>query len=195
MRNTVESCVLVPVLQSGISGIFVGFAVLSGCAAFGWPWSWAGVSGCVVMLCAWWYFRREVAIRLDAESGLLQPVQVQPVQVQPEPVQAFALTVAYNEGRAGDMLRFGVSPEKFTQWAQGVYEGRSLAESQWIGSRGVFSRGEYTRMLAELLNRGYIRHRSRYHAQGFELCAKGRALVRGASTPFTHSHTLTHSPA
>lgn len=195
MKNTVESAVVVPALQATITGVLAACAVLSGCVVWRWPWGYAGLAGVGVMFWAWLFFRSEVQRRLDVEAGV-DTAQAQPVQLQAQPVQEYRLEIDYDSGKAGDWLSLGVPFEKFTQWACGVAEGRSLAESQWIGSRGIFSRGEYVHMLTELLNRGYIRRRSlNGHQLGYELCAKGKALVRGASTPFTHSHTLTRFPA
>lgn len=190
MKNDIESAVVVPFLQSALTGILACVGVLAGCVVFAWPWAYAGLIACVVTFAAWVVFRGEVRRRLDFEAGV---VPVAPAQ--PEPIQSFALEVDYDSGRSGDYLGLNVSPEKFTQWAQGVAGGRSLAESSWIGSHGLFSRGEYTLMLAELLKRGYIRRRSANgHQLGYEPSAKGAALFRGMSSPPTHSHTLTRKP-
>lgn len=187
--NDVEKSVIVPLLQAGISGCLAGALAGSGCALWEWEWAWAGVVGCVVTLAAWLYFRAEVKLRADVQAGVVQ-VQAQPAQ--PEPVQAFELAVTYNEGAAGDILQFGVDPERFRAWCSGVADGRSLAQAGWIGRGGLFSRSEYTRLMAELLNRGYIRLRCESgHAQGYELVAKGRALVNGAAR--AHAHARTHS--
>lgn len=188
MKNDVESAVVVPLLQAAVTGILASVGVLSGCVVWRWPVGYAGLSGCLVMGCAWLYFRNEVRTRLDVESGVVQVQAAQVIQAQPEPARAFTLEVDYNEGRAGDFLEFGVDAERFTQWARGVSEGRSLAQAGWIGKGGLFSRSEYCCLLAELLNRGYIRRRSlNGHAQGYEPTSKGAATFRGFAT-LAHAH-------
>lgn len=140
-------------------------------------WLWGSLVGCSVAFFNWLKFSEP------------EPEPVAPVIVQ-EP-DTFRLEVDYDSGAAGDYLQFGVDPRKFFSWCEGVSLGRSTAEDNWCGSRGIFAKSEYRTLRDELVTRGFMRLRGKSPSQGYELSAKGSALVRGVAR--THAHATTSS--
>jgi len=188
--NDIESGVLVPVLQACVTGLLAGCAVLAGGVMWRWQYTFPGSSlvACVVVFASWLFFRVEVGRRLDVASGVtLNQTPGETPAGQPEPIRGFQLEVDYNEGRAGDYLSFGVEPERFTAWCQGVASGRGLAEDSWTGSAGLFSKSEYRQLREQLVERGFLRLRGKHHSQGFQLTGKGKALTSGVARARAHA--------
>ena len=95
-------------------------------------------------------------------------------------IQTLRLEVIDEQGHK--MQFFGdlpISQDDFALWARGVLGGRSLAQSEWTGSAGIFSRPVYRELLDYLMRAGLVRWvDDRHHAQGCELSAVGRSTLR-----------------
>jgi hypothetical protein len=173
MDDELISAIAVPTLQACVTGILTAATAGSlAIVANHDPLTYATLGGSLGMTLSWLYFRHEWYLRVNPQP--LPPIE--PMRSFPlETVVTHQLALTWNEGKAGSWL--GVEDwEKFVDWAISAYQGASLGESHWCGARAPFSKGEYHLMLDKLLEQGIIRTRGKYHAQGYELTAKGRAV-------------------
>lgn len=164
--------VLVPFAQSAITGLLLAAAALS-------VWQFYQVRDALrlflaVLACgtlvAWMGALGKWRGWIDAAFGRTQPEPTEkPYQLQ--------VALTYNEGQAGDYLVLPVDYQRFEQWAAGIDSGASLGENHWCGSRAIFSKGEYHRLLDELQRRGLVRRAGRHHSSGYCLTSKGQALI------------------
>lgn len=171
-KDPVISAVVVPLFQAALTGFLA--SVAAGTVAILAHWQDPLTTACLVLavvtLAAWLIFRAEAVDRLHPRPV----VKAEPVQVYQSVTHTLALS--WNDGHTGEWL--GLQDwEKFRDWAIGVSSGQSLGESHWTGRTAPFSKGEYHQMIDRLLERGIIRMRGKYHAQGYELTGKGRAVT------------------
>ena len=91
-------------------------------------------------------------------------------------VYPLKVSIDWNDGHAGLFSEMGIERDQFIAWCIGAAGGRSLGENHWTGLRGPFSKGEYHQFRDELIQRGLIAQRGKYHSSGFQLTGKGRAV-------------------
>lgn len=86
---------------------------------------------------------------------------------------------------AKENLNFDCSIKALRTFASQVDAVANTSETAWTGSGKPFSRPEYYTLRDELIKAGFGRWKNeRHHAQGWNLTAKGKALMRGlAPTP------------
>lgn len=79
-------------------------------------------------------------------------------------------------------LETGIDDRRIIQFAQSVLNGKSLAEGNWIGSQGIFSKSEYNQLISELERAGLVTWKGAKN-QGRELTQVGieafRRLIDG----------------
>jgi len=177
---TVESGVVVPGLQAVVTGLLCGLlaCILAGLFHWGSPWSWGGVVGAVAVLLAWLVFRAEVVERQPGthrESN--NDVIFTPRRRVYAGESALKLSIDWDSGRSGLFDDLQVSDEMFIAWGCAVASGRSLAEANWTGAAGIFTRSAYHAFLGRMIYHGMVRSRSKAHNQGYMLSAKGEAVT------------------
>lgn len=170
---------LIVVLSSavfgGLSGLIVGILYTD---------SRLGIlaGGCAALLAflwlhAWW---RSVV----AHDHGIQPAPTAPAQLHEANT---TIRVVAANGLAGDVLRFGLPPEKLRVLAAGLANGEPITQARW---QGLLTRPELARLLAELIQFGYAVWRSPgTPARGAVLTAKGRALCRQLGAPLPQGQT------
>ena len=81
-----------------------------------------------------------------------------------------------------DKLQLACDLRQLRTFAAEVSAVGSTSETAWTGSGRPFSRTEYYTLRDELIKGGYGHWKNeRHHAQGWDLTAKGQALMRGLS--------------
>lgn len=179
--------VVVPVLQSVISGLMGGamVTVAASLLAVRASWSWwvpLAAGGCAavgVMGAAWsWLLadhrrllrRVETVTRRDPDAER----ERDPVGIRLEVRQE-------RGGRHAPGYLFAdlpVSVELFRTWSQAVTNGRGLSESDWTGGGRPFSRAEYSELMDALARARVVKWvNPRAHAQGRELTKMGREAL------------------
>lgn len=135
-------------------------------------------------------FEEVVGLDIDRDGQIGQPEKQEPVQME-----------VVHRGQDGfrQMLRFDlpaqVDEAGFYNFAAGVTrEGRSLAESQWIGRGQPFSRNSYGALLQAMEQAGIVRWvDSGNHAAGRELTGGGRRALLQFVYTCEKAHSLTHA--
>lgn len=116
----------------------------------------------------------------DGYIGEPPPQRYEPVRVE----------LIQDGGRHVDYLDLPAKPEQLRALADGLSAGRQFSLSAWSGAGKAFSRSEFEALRSALLARGLARWRNpESQAQGIELLASGRAILRQFSSD-THSPTL-----
>jgi hypothetical protein len=101
---------------------------------------------------------------------------------EPEPREILRVELLEHTGNNRHRLAFinlPGTPEQLGALAGGLLNGKGTSESEWAGARHPFSRSEFGAIRAELLKRGLAAWiNPDHHAQGWELTAAGRAVMR-----------------
>ncbi len=177
--------IVIPFLKAIITGVlFSLFAASWFVAAIPWKLFFIVLSGSALV--SWL-----AAIRFVIKPGLsILDRKSATVALKPQEVfTPLKLSIDWNDGQAGLFSEIGISRDQFIAWCVGVGQGKSLGENHWCGSKGVFSKGEYHIFRDELERRGLLRPKGRHHAQGFELSAKGAAVVTEVARRFGDNHS------
>jgi len=91
-------------------------------------------------------------------------------------------------GGGGGNLELGCELSQLRTFAAEVDAVGSTSETAWTGAGRPFSRTEYYTLRDELIKAGFGRWKNeRHHAQGWDLTAKGRAVMRGLAPHPLHS--------
>ena len=186
-ENQVTTGVVVPGLQSLITGVLVGAAAGAVSAWFNLPaWAIAGTAAATISATAWLSYRGRWAWLLEQASGVdLNGDHFigEPQQPAPQPVRVI---VEQDNGHQVDYIDLPptIDREKAALFARGLLGGRVFAQTAWTGATGLFSRGEYDQLVSVFISRGLAQWRNPgAHAQGLTLTAPGRAVLRHLATP------------
>ena len=107
---------------------------------------------------------------------------------QPQPAPQLAaenvrIELIQNEGRRGDYIDLPY-PDRLPQFAASVLEGRTYAQTAYVGTGKLFSRGEYDTLTAALSGCGLMRWKNPdFHNQGVELTYAGKAVFKRLANP------------
>jgi hypothetical protein len=169
-NETLETAVLIPLIQAVVTGTLL--SVLTGITVTIF-WNERSIEYALVVFAVssvlgWFAYRADWSRKPMLEPELTQEFQNETV----------SLALTWNDGQAGEML-YGVDWVKFSTWAVAVVRGKSMGENHWTGTDAVFRKGEYHRMIDNLLEKGIIRRKGQHHSIGYELTGKGRALCNG----------------
>lgn len=173
MGDTLEAA-----LQALITALFVALAVLGLAMVLHYdnPALAALIAGSVIGLLAWLAFRDRVSRLGDYQRGYTPPAQ--PV-TQSE--SSTVIRVVAVDGQAGNILKFGIQPEKLQTLANGLANGEPFSQVRW---QGLLTRSELAAVVSEFVRFGYARERSPgTPARGYELTPQGKAVVRYLGRP------------
>jgi hypothetical protein len=118
-----------------------------------------------------WTAERALDVDLDQDG----------VTGEPEPPRALQVELLENHGNRQRLAFIDLpgSEDQLVKLAQGVLNGKGTSESEWIGAGNPFSRSKFAAVRAALLERGLASWSNPdHHAQGWELTAAGRAVMR-----------------
>lgn len=189
--HTIAVAVYYPVLQSLMTGLFLGFTVIVFGHYFKWrnPWGLgllvASLIQCMVWLVSLARWHRWV-YKLEDLTGwdLNRDGQV---GSRPEPIR---VELIQQEGRQVDFIDLPASQDQLISLASGLLGRTPMAETHWTGEHRPFSKGEFHSVRDEMLRRGLLRWVNDHaHAQGMELTAPGRAVMRRFASMSAHSPT------
>ena len=181
--------VVVPGLQAAITGALVGLAALAVAAWLKWPyWAVGGTAAALATLGAWlsyrgrwaWLLERMLGADITGDGVIGQP------EPEPEPLRVI---VDHTEdgSRSTDFIDLPVDRERAGTFARALLDGyRGFSLNAWTGRGALFSRREYDALVATFIQRGLATWRNpQAHAQGVELTAAGRAVIRRLAEPTT----------
>ena len=202
--QTVESGVLVPLIQGVVTGALV-FLTFQGLAVGmgrqdSLPWSIACGAACALLVWVfslhqadsalwtheyWFADRAAPAAFADVAGGDGEWEEVEPAAaVRPTVVEVHKQV---GEGLHIDRHHLGVDQRRLQELARGVLAGRTLGEREWAGSGRLFTVSEFRQLRGELMQRGLIAWRSAGNpGQGVDLTDEGRAVfvaLVGDSSP------------
>ena len=177
--------VIIPVLKAAIVALPTGALVglLVGMLKLAWPVLYVmGITSLLAFLGVFWgsskrgqwLIERIAGADLDGDGYTGEPIpapHVTPVRVE----------LVQDNGRHEDWIDLPF-PEKLPELAEGLLSGRSYSLSVWTGTGGLFSRAEFEKIRDVLIGRGLAAWRNpEAKAQGWELTASGRAVMRRLS--------------
>lgn len=188
---------LLPLLQAATTGLLTGAAAHALASLFSWQQSPGFAFGLSVAALAWLRYRPGNTVTADDASWPTWQ-NFFPTQQNTEPAQAQTVRVEVIEeqGRKGQYIDLPATAGQLQRLAAAVLRGASLSEGQWTGAGAPFSRAEYRQLREELIRRGLASWRNPHApAQGFELTAAGRAVMRRladlqTTTPPKQTHYL-----
>lgn len=176
--------VVVPLAQSVITGVLVGFGVgaLSWLVGSGQPVKvglaiWLVCQGCtwLVMLVRWSRLvdRIETALERFLGVGVEQPgepiTQIEPIRVE----------ILDRPARRTTFIDLPARPEQLLALSDGLARGVPLAEGSWTGAGRPFSKTEFHTLRDAMLKGGLlVPKNANAPAQGFQLTAAGRHLIK-----------------
>ena len=175
---------IVPGLQALITGVSCGVAALAVTAWFGLPWlAIGGTVAAVTMAGAWlsyrgrwaWTLERLLGVDLNNDSVIGQPQPDLPAL--PESVH---IELIQDQGRRGDYIDLPATPTQLKALASGIVnQNRQFALTLWAGEAGIFTRPQFEKLRAELIDRGLAEwKKADAPNQGCKLTPQGLAVMR-----------------
>ena len=115
-------------------------------------------------------------LNFDGYIGAPQPLPA------PQP-QTVRVEVIQDQGQRGDFIDLPY-PDRIPQLAAGLLQGRTFNQTAWTGHGAIFSRSEFDQVRDTLIQRGLAAWKNdNAKAQGVELTAAGRAVMRRLANP------------
>lgn len=185
---TVRSGVLIPLLQALVTGLVYGIGV----SVVAWvmnmmgfdqaEWWKIGLGAFLLAFArAWLYLLKEWRKYIYGEEQPDYPTVIEP--------QTVKLEISANDGRTMQFIDLPADTRQLIQLGQGITEGLSFTEAQWVGRGQPFTRTEFVRLRSELIKRGFLAWNSDLDpARGVRVTGKGRAVMRQFAS-------MTDSPA
>lgn len=179
MHDNLSSGCLLPLAQSIVTGILAG--LLAYCAGAWWGaanlaylaltvGAGAGVAVWLAGLRRW---------QLAAYPEPFYPAEPARADEEPAEPQHVKLELTQDQGRQVQLIDLPASVDQLTALAKGLLTGATLAESQWTGAGGLFTRAQFAALRSALIRRGLAAWNSPgTPARGVMLTAPGRAAMR-----------------
>jgi hypothetical protein len=192
--DDVSSGCILPLAQSLITGVIVGFLAYSAGLWAGWLNTQymaltAGIAGAATI----WLTSLRRWQRAAFPELLLPtlPANDDPEPEYYEPV-GVRVEMASEDSRQLKFIDLPASIDQLVTLAQGLLTGgATLSESQWTGSGGIFTRAEFAALRSEMIRRGLATWNSPgTPARGVSLTPPGRAAMRHFASMAGASPTL-----
>lgn len=119
-----------------------------------------------------WAAERALHVDLDQDGDVGEPET---------PREALQVELLENHGHRQRLSFIDLpgSDRQLISLAQGILNGKGTGEASWTGAQGPFSRSEFSALRDALIRRGLATWLNpNAHAQGWELTAAGRAVMR-----------------
>lgn len=177
-QTSLRAGALLPLAQSGISGILCGAVAVSVWALSrsvnGWTVFISAVSAAALI--AWIAALRRWRELLNHDHGLTEITQAESAIY---PAETVRLEISQNNGAWIDWIDLPLDPERLSKLACELAAGKDLSLANFAGSGKLLSRSEFERLRSELIDRGLARWISDHgHTTGCELTASGRGVMR-----------------
>lgn len=190
--NGLEERIVIPALKAVIVAVPAGLLVGVLIAAFKIkiPAGWAML---ITFLLAFlsvflatssrgqWLIERLTGADLNLDGFIGEPAPPLPA---PESIRVELLQ---DGGHRGDFIDLPY-PEKLPALAAGLLAGRSFNQTAWTGHGALFSRSQFDQVRETMIERGLLAWKNpEAKAQGVELTAAGRAVMRRIAHPTPQS--------
>lgn len=173
--------VVVPFLQSAITGGVVAALAGAGVAAWGWP-LWAPVgAGTISLALSWgWLLLDHRSLLRITETIIGRDIDGDGQVGQ----QTLRVEMVEHRGPNSDRLQstdLPCSADTMSIIAAGVLAGRPFSEKEWAGKGRPISGPKFRELQDVLLVGGYVRwNNAKDHRQGVAMTRKGEQLLREA---------------
>ncbi len=194
-RHNVEADVLIPAGQALVIGAaaVIGTLTLATPLAIlaGWRWWIPPAAGLALGGLA--FTAAAVTLTLDhhrdwrgPNARVVHDYEVDREAVEPLDPEILRVELTRDGGRRMDYIDLPGTPAQLRTLALGPLNGKGTGEAAWTGAGNPFSRSEYAALRAAMLQRGLAAWTNPdHHAQGWELTAAGRAILRKVADPPT----------
>lgn len=116
-----------------------------------------------------WALEETVSLDPDRDGTVGEPLDPEILRVE----------LTRDNGRRMDYIDLPGTPDQLRSLAVGLLNGKGTSEAAWTGAGRPFSRSEYAALRAAMIERGLSSWANPdHHAQGWELTAAGRAILR-----------------
>lgn len=193
--RSLESAVIIPFLQSGISAGIAALAVGAvGRMADLQTWREAATLGAACAGGSVWFWQLKTwtdCVKLEAGwlAGVNEPAP-EPAYYEPAPAPVEPLQVHLHseDNKTIEILDLPVDVDRLAQLAAAVINvgPEALSEAQWTGSGGIFTRGEFQKLRTELVRRGLLA----WNLPGTP--QRGLSITRPGRAAFRHFASLAH---
>lgn len=186
--ETVETAVLIPLIQSAITGAFAGLLVVVCGLYLGWrDWfivsvvSWLGVTfGAWLLLHRRWLVltaERLTGYDINQDGAIGEPGE--PARDVSHQVRVDMVSGGPNGAERRTVARLPVDEITLSLLAVGLLAGRPFSERHWTGAGRPLSVNQFRELRDEMKARGIIEPVSvKDTRQGYKLTAAGRAVMR-----------------
>ena len=182
--RTVKGDVLIPGLQSLVTGVILGLTgwALAAIAELDRPWVWGLAVGVVCMALAWLLLLRFTWTIVERVLGIdinRDGFVGEPVIIDSPPVTSIQLTEDNGNYPSGAFLDLPIDRQRMIMLSMELQGGASFGHNL-AGPGKVITRSEYERLRDYLIVMGLARWNSQYsRKEGLCLTGKGRAIVKG----------------
>jgi hypothetical protein len=170
------------VMVPAITFVLVGAIAWAIGSVMGWRWTWAVLSAGLGALASFSWFVGLVVDRMYPREDKEDPLEFPALAEDTTAARAATTPIAVihdSDYLGGTYQSLPVEPDKLYRYARGVLDGRGLAEAEWIGRRGLFSKSEYATLRASLVERGILAWVNEdSHSQGLYITRGGKAFLR-----------------
>lgn len=199
LEEQIKDGVIVPLLQSVISGILIGIATGMGITvgiALGFtgglwniPIKTTLLATFISMTLFWFSLIGKWSERLNSAFNVAKPeIRVPAAAYANETINVTVHDESKNSEYSGSFLKLSGGYDHLIDFARGITSGKSTATSSWVGP-GMYKRNEYNRIRDELISRKCAAWKNPHEKRGgWELTKSGMAVMRhlatlGDSTP------------
>ena len=189
--HTILAAALIPLIQSLLTGLVVSIVSFAIALTFGKenPWSWL-LWGFLLPVVGVWVFSIRRWFKLTDWLPYAEKVtnidinrdgQIGKAIERPEPKKMTITVRDIRDQGSLSVMKYELpaSNEQVLAFAEGIAQGISLAEANWIGPSNPFTRDEYRAFRGELIRRRWVElanHKSTNH--GFQMTRAGQAVMR-----------------
>lgn len=186
MKDDVSSGCLLPLAQAVVSGLLAGALAYSAGRWFSLEHAHfmaltVGIGAGVLV----WAGGLRRWQRAAYPEQAYPPVQTRAEEHQPTEPARVRLELSREDGRQMQLIDLPASLDQLTTLARGLLTGATLAESQWTGGGGLFTRAQFSALRAELIRRGL----AAWNSPGTP--ARGAGLTRAGQAAMRHFASMT----
>lgn len=180
--NNVTGPVVIPLLQSVITGVLAGLVVMVILLWAKAPWWFpASILAMVgVMFISWQAYRNRWQMVIESflgvdlnGDGYIGAPQAAPLALDPSPIR---VELVQDAGQHTSLIDLPASPEQLQALVTGILRGKSFTLNAWLGT---FTRPEFETLRDVLIMRGLARWKNEnVHHQGADLTPAGKAVFK-----------------
>jgi hypothetical protein len=182
--HTPATGVVMPLLQSLVTGALLALGVITLSLLFDWRNGWkAALALFGVMPFITWMYLQWRWLLLTAEKVMQRDLNGDGVieRMEPRLVKVQVSHEKENGHLQIDLMNLPCTASQLEKLAEGLLNSLPFTEGAWCGSGKPFSVAEFRLLRSVMLARGLLRARSeKDQRQGYELTDEGKAVMQGA---------------